>query len=96
MAGLKDYLNKRKKGKLYNQWIQESGLPPDEIPDELQKHPDQGETDEDEIASNEGISSTQRRGTIIIPLRYLFLMIILIAMLLVALAVITTLFLVSN
>lgn len=95
MAGLKDYLNKRKQLKLYRQWVDSSGLPPDEIPDDLKKQPAGGEYDEQDMTAS-GIFPPSRVKTITVSLRLLFFLIIMIAVLLIALSVMTTLYVVKT
>ena len=96
MAGLKGYLNKRKQLRLYNQWVNTSGLSPDEIPDDLQKQHASDEADEQNVHVSENFPYSRRSGTITVSLRFLFLIFVLIAILLVALSVITTLYVVKT
>ena len=92
MAGLKDYLNKRKQSKLYKQWVNQSRLPTEEIPTELSNT--QGKISS-QSANMEALDVdtpySTRRGMISLPIKYLILMILLIAILLVAVSVVTTL-----
>jgi hypothetical protein len=45
---MKNYLDKRKKSKLYRQWVEKSGLSPGNVPDELEgKSSLNGPADED-------------------------------------------------
>jgi hypothetical protein len=44
---MKNYFSKRKKSKLYNQWVEKSGLSPDNVPEELEGKSDLPETPDD-------------------------------------------------
>ncbi len=97
MAGLKDYLNRRKQSKLYKQWAQQSLLPAEEIPPELRNN--QGSTSSQSLnmeAIDVDTPYSPKRGMINFPIKFLLLMILVIVVLLVALSVVTTLLLVGS
>lgn len=97
MAGLKDYLNKRKQSKLFNQWAQKSQLPAEEIPPELRNN--QGSWSSQSLdmeAIDVDTPYSSKRGMISLPIKFLLLMILVIIVLLVALSVVTTLLLVGS
>jgi hypothetical protein len=92
MSSLKNYLEKRKKSKLFKQWVQKSRLPAEEIPPELRDTQvgTPGESLNNEDNETADIYSS-KRGMINIPIKYLLLMVLIIAILLIALSVVTTL-----
>ncbi len=97
MAGLRDYLNKRRHSKLYKQWVQQSLLPAEEIPPELGNN--QGRTSSqspDMEAMDVDTPYSPRRGMISLPIKFLVTMVLVIAALLVALSVVTTLLLAGS
>lgn len=97
MAGLKDYLNKRKQSKLFKQWVRQSRLPAEEIPPKL--HNNQGRTSSQSLnteAIDVDTPYSPKRGMISLPIKYLLLMILVIVVLLVALSVVTTLLLAGS
>jgi hypothetical protein len=95
MVGLKDYINRRKQSKLFKQWVQQSGLPAEEIPPDLRD--DQEKTSRQAVKMEATDTSYSiKREMISIPVKYLLFIILLIAALLVALSVVTTLLLTSS
>jgi len=94
---LSGFLDKRKKSKLYRQWVEKEGLPPEEIPAELQ--PDREGLDESGLPFediSEGalyrgkIQRVPDKGMVVLPLRYILLAAGVAAILLVTLAIIST------
>ena len=71
------YFNKRKKQRLYKQWVEKSGLPPESIPGELEKKVDFDES-VDETSENRrpGIQSGLTFRLTMRHLPYLVLIII--------------------
>ena len=97
MAGLKDYLKNRRQSKLYKQWVQQSLLPAEEIPPELRSN--QGEMPSqspDMEAMDVDAPYSPKGGMISLPVKFLVIMVLVIAALLVALSVVTTLLLASS
>jgi hypothetical protein len=55
---MKNYFDKKKKNKLYHQWVEKSGLSPDSVPEELEEKSAPGETPDDNAEeSRQGIKS---------------------------------------
>jgi hypothetical protein len=92
MAGLKDYLKKRTQSKLYKQWVEQSQLPAEEIPPELSNAQSRVPDSSENIGpKNVDVPYLTRGGMITLPVKYLILLFLLVAILLVALSVVTTL-----
>ena len=94
------FWQRRQKNRLYRQWIQHSGLRPEDIPGELQpgkkgkaeKEPggngaDEAEKARDDITNREAGLDTR---TVCLPVRYILYTALLITLLLVALSVVST------
>ncbi|MFC2014263.1 hypothetical protein ACFLU8_05295 [Chloroflexota bacterium] len=97
MAGLKDYLNKRKQSKLFKQWVQKARLPAEEMLPELRNN--QGKTSSQSLnmeAIDVDTPYSPKRGMISFPIKYLLLMILVIVVLFGALSVVTTLLLAGS
>ena len=97
MAGLKDYLKNRRQSKLYKQWVQQSLLPAEEIPPELGNN--QGRTSSQSPnmeAMDVDTPYSPKRGMISLPIKFLVIMVLVIAALLVALSVVATLLLAGS
>ncbi|MFC2060235.1 hypothetical protein ACFLTZ_03970 [Chloroflexota bacterium] len=92
-----DFLRDRKKAKLHKQWIEKSGLSPDDVPPELQRSQDKP-TESDSIFENEADQvgyqrkQIQRDDTFFLGLRtkYIYIMGFVIAILLITVSVIST------
>ncbi|MFC2012965.1 hypothetical protein ACFLUE_01610 [Chloroflexota bacterium] len=82
------FLQRMQKAKLYKQWVEKTGLSPEDIPADLQES--KGE-EVDREGSNDD-KRLQYRDSVLIRLRikYIFLMGFIIATLLVALSVVST------
>jgi hypothetical protein len=92
MAGLKDYLKKRAQSRLYKQWVEQSQLPGEEIPPELSDTQSRASKTPENIGTKDaGVPSLTVKGMINLPIKYLIFMLLFIAILLVALSVVTTL-----
>jgi len=91
------FLYRRKNAKLYRQWVEKEGLPPDEIPAELQAKreglDESGLPFEDiseETLYRGRIQRVTDKGLVVLPLRYILLAAGVAALLLVTVAVIVT------
>jgi hypothetical protein len=86
-------LSKASSTKLFRQWTKEAALPPSAIPHDLQEKPAKAKAapthDEPEFEDNLQ-SRPANKGMIQLPLRYIFVMLAIIAVLLVALTVLIT------
>lgn len=79
---MKNYFSKKKKSKLYNQWVEKSGLSPDNVPEELEGKSDLPETpDENPGEPRQGIKSV---FTFHLTLRHLLYLLLVIIVLLIA------------
>ena len=90
------FFNRQKKRKLYQQWVDKSGLPPDSIPRELE--PD-GVESEDLSTEDDFYEPTPRgRSTFVVHLtmRHLQILLLIIAVLLIFSAVMTTALIMSS
>jgi hypothetical protein len=74
---MKNYFDKKKKNKLYHQWVEKSGLSPDNVPEEFEEksaaHETPGENAEE---SRQGIRSVLTFRVTLRHLLYLVLVII--------------------
>ncbi len=91
------FLDRRKKAKLYRQWVDKEGLPSEEIPAELQGRREG--LDESSLPFEDVSGEPQYRGKIqrvtdkglvVLPLRYILLAVGVAALLLVTVAVVIT------
>ena len=84
------FFDKRKKRKLYEQWVEKSGLPPESIPRELEP---EGPESED-LQTEEDIYQPMPRGrstfTIRLTMRHLQILLLIIAVLLILSSVLMT------
>jgi hypothetical protein len=103
---IRDYLQTRRKSKLYRQWVQHNDLTTEDIPDELTPAGNRGQsypsTDDSELSyesyddfPQEGIYQSIRmpevpRGHIVIPVRYVMLAGSAVLLLLVIVSVLST------
>ena len=93
---ISDYFERRRKGKLFQQWVNQAGLPPEEIPPEVLNGESAKETDlaPDDIAEGKVPRYTTPisidRGMVRLPFRYVLLGLFIIALLLVTLSVVIT------
>lgn len=87
---MKNYFDKRKKSKLYHQWVEKSGLSPDNVPSELEVKGSLPEpSDETSEAQPQGIKSVL---TFHLTLRHLlYLMLVVIALLIATVSLATVL-----
>ena len=75
------YFDKRKKQKLYKQWVEKSGLPPENIPDELGE---KGDLHEPMAGNNkERRPGIQRGLTFHLTMRHLLYLVLIIIVLLI-------------
>jgi hypothetical protein len=90
------FFNKQKKRKLYQQWVDKSGLPPESIPQELE--PDNMESDD--LQSEDDLYEPMPRGrstfVVHLTMRHLQILLLIIAVLLVFSAVMTTALIMSS
>ncbi len=86
-------MNNRIKAKLFKQWVKESGLPSKTVPSELPGEPSE-EALSDDIPLERVPQQTKHvaidKGMIHLPIRYVVLMLTIIAALLVTLSVLVT------
>ena len=83
-----NYFDKRKKKKLYKQWVEESGLPTESVPDDLDEEGDFDKvTDEDNGVRRLG---RQNGLSFRLTMRHLLFLILIIAILLVTTASLAT------
>ncbi len=82
------YFEKRRKQKLYQQWVEQSGLPPEKVPGDIKEEADSYEaTDED----SEQFRPDIRSGlTFRLTMRHLLYLLLIIAVLLIAAASLAT------
>jgi hypothetical protein len=95
-SGNMKYLQRKRKERLYKQWVNQAGLPPGEIPPDLLDEQATGETD----LATEGIPRDRLpqyqalididRGMVRLPFRYVLIGLGIIALLLVILSVVIT------
>ena len=96
-----DFFQRRRGTKLYKQWVKSGSLRPEDIPQDLQPSPkatsherftDEAEQSLEDIPEEEFYRYAKHKdtGLVGLPVRYFFLMIGLIALLLVALAIVST------
>ena len=83
-----DYFNKRKKQKLYKQWVESSGLPPDSIPSELDQRDDFNEPENGN--SEKRWLGIQSGLTIHLTIRHLLYLVLIIIVLLIITASLAT------
>lgn len=87
------YLQRRIKGKLFKQWVKESGLPSEAVPSDLSGEPSE-EVLSDDIPLEKVPQQTKRvaidKGIVHLPVRYVVIMLSIIAVLLVTLSVVIT------
>ena len=82
------YFNKRKKQRLYKQWVEKSGLPPESIPSELEEKVDLDESvDETSEKRRPGIQSGL---TFRLTMRHLLYLVLIIIVLLITTASLAT------
>ena len=82
------YFDKRKKQKLYKQWVEKSGLPPENIPDELGAKSDLYEPVDGN--SRERQPSIQSGLTFHLTMRHLLYLVLIIVVLLISTASLAT------
>jgi hypothetical protein len=82
------YFDKRKKQKLYQQWVDESGLPAESVPEDL----DEKSTFDEAIDEDSGIRrpSSPSGLSIRLTMRHLFYLMLIIAILLITTASLAT------
>lgn len=74
---MKNYFDKRKKQKLYQQWVDKSGLPQESIPDDLEQKGDFAETtNRNRVLRRLDIQSTLNFQLTVRHLLYLILIIV--------------------
>jgi hypothetical protein len=91
------YFQRKSKHKLFQQWVKDSGLPPEEVPANLtdEQHEEVPDTGEYNIPFD-GVNPVQKgrialdQGMVQLPIRYVVIMLSAIAALLVTLSVIIT------
>ena len=90
------FLDKRKKRKLYQQWVDKSGLPQDSIPQELD--PDNLQYDDSPVEDDLYEPAPRGRSTFVVHLtmRHLQILLLIIGVLLVFSAVMTTALIMSS
>ena len=90
------FLDKRKKRKLYQQWVDKSGLPQDSIPQELE--PDNLQYDDSPVEDDLYEPAPRGRSTFVVHLtmRHLQILLLIIGVLLVFSAVMTTALIMSS
>jgi hypothetical protein len=82
------YFDKRKKQKLYKQWVEKSGLPLENVPEELERKDDLYEpVDESSRARQPGI---QRGQTFQLTIRLLVYLVLIIVVLLITTVILAT------
>ena len=92
---ISDYIQRKRKTKLYRQWVQMDSLPPGDVPQEVTSHkkegrPRQSDAYDDDFAEEDRYQTASQRGLILLPIRYIWLGGGLITLLLVIIAVIST------
>ena len=101
MAGkISDFLQKRRSARLFNQWVKSGNLPPEEVPLDLQAYKEKraykhsaneiGKTPEDMQDDEVYTAGYLHSRMVNIPIKYVFLVLGLLALLLVALAIVST------
>ena len=95
------YFERRRKGKLFQQWVNQADLPPEEIPPEVLNGESAKETDlaPEDTAIEEVPKYTAPieidKGMVRLPIRYVLLLLSIIVLLLVALSVVVTILITS-
>ena len=90
------YFERRRKARLHRQWVNQGGLPPEEIPPEMPNAQSAKETDlaTEDITHEDVPGYTAQinidRGMVRLPFRYVLLGLFIIALLLVTLSVVST------
>ncbi len=88
------YFQKRRKAKLFNQWVKESKLPPEELPTDLLSGQSEKGTDDDIRLEMAATLGTKRvavdNGIVHLPVRYVMTMVSIIAILLAVSSVVVT------
>lgn len=82
---MRSFLDKRRRRKLYDQWVNTSGLPPEEIPPDLQ---DSEPYSEDAETTDQGTRSVPYRGSTYLPVRWQH--VIYVSLIIVVLVIITS------
>ena len=82
---MRNFLDKRRRRKLYDQWISTSGLPADEIPPELQ---DSEPFNEDAEITDEGTRGVRYRSSPYLPVKWQH--VIYVSLIIVVLVVVTS------
>ena len=90
-----NYFQRKGEGRLYKQWVEEGGLPIKEVPPDLLKKKPPPETGLPEDVTYEQVSEHTAtidvdKGMIRLPVRYVFILLIIVVLLLVALSVVLT------
>ena len=97
-----EYLNRKRKERLYKQWVKQSGLPTEEVPPDLL---DEHSAEETELASDDirqerlpqyTAMIDMDRGMLHIPIRYVLFGLSIIALLLIVLSVVITILIVQS
>ena len=90
------FFNKQKKRKLYQQWVDKSGLPPESIPQELESD----NMESDDLQGEDDLYEPMPRGrstfVVHLTMRHLQILLLIIAVLLVFSAVMTTALIMSS
>ena len=97
---ISDFLQKRRSARLFKQWVKTGNLPPEEVPLDLQRYQKkrayQHSANElgaplEDVQDDEGYTTGYSHSRMVnIPIRYLFLGLGLLALLLVVLAIVST------
>jgi len=90
-----NYFQRKSKERLYKQWVKDADLPIEAVPPDLLKKKSHQDTDlpEDvtsEQASEHTISIDIDKGTIRLPIRYIFILLTIVVLLIVTLSVVVT------
>ena len=91
-----NYFQRNRKAKLFKQWVKESELPSEEVPTDLSSGQSEKATDMPDDIAYETVPYRQikrvtvDKGVVHLPVRYVAIMVSIIAVLLVALSVVVT------
>ncbi len=91
------YLHKKRRGRLFEQWVEQAGLPAEEVPSNLQKEqPPEEDWDSNTKTIGHITSIGIDRGIVRLPFRYVLIGISVIVLLLVALSVVCTILIIQS
>ena len=82
---MRNFLDKRRRRKLYDQWVNTSGLPADEIPPELR---DSEPYDEDTEITDESVRSVRSRSSSYLPVKWQYVLYV--SLIIVVLVIVTS------